>query len=50
MIPMKLTSENANGTENSWGHSAAEGRSAREAKSGALLYWSMKSDYELKGE
>jgi hypothetical protein len=45
MMPMKLTSENANGTEMSCGHSAAEGRLAREAKSGALLLWNMRLDH-----
>lgn len=37
MIPMKLTSENASGTDINWGHNAAPGVVAREAKSGALL-------------
>lgn len=37
MIPMKLTKENDRGTVMSWGHTAAEGYLAREAKSGALL-------------
>jgi hypothetical protein len=44
MIPIKLTSENANGTEMSWGHNAAEGFLAREAKSGALLCCSMRCE------
>lgn len=37
IIPMKLTSEKANGTDINWGHNAAPGVLAREAKSGALL-------------
>lgn len=37
MIPIKLTNEKVNGTENNWGYRAAEGLVAREAKSGALL-------------
>lgn len=36
-MPMKLTIENANGTAINWGHNAAEGVDAREAKSGAFL-------------
>lgn len=37
MMPMKLTSEKANGTAINCGHSAADGLDARDAKSGALL-------------
>lgn len=36
-MPMKLTTENEMGTAKSWGHSAAPGVLAREAKSGAFL-------------
>lgn len=36
-MPIKLTSENATGTEKSWGHNAAEGVVARDAKSGAFV-------------
>ena len=48
MMPMKLTSENANGTEMSCGHSAAEGRLAREAKSGALLLLNTRLDHRCR--
>lgn len=37
MMPMKLTTENEIGTAKSWGHSAAPGVFARDAKSGAFL-------------
>jgi hypothetical protein len=37
IIPKKLTIENESGTEMSWGHTAAEGVVARDAKSGALV-------------
>jgi len=37
MIPIKLTSEKPSGTESNWGSTAASGRDARDAKSGALL-------------
>jgi hypothetical protein len=37
MMPMKLTSENVSGTASSCGSPAADGRDAREAKSGAFL-------------
>jgi hypothetical protein len=37
MMPMKLTMENVNGTARSCGRPAANGRFARDAKSGALL-------------
>lgn len=39
MIPRELTSEKPNGTDNSWGNSAADGDEARDAKSGAFLRW-----------
>jgi hypothetical protein len=38
MMPRKLTMENVRGTARSCGRPAAEGRLARDAKSGALLW------------
>ena len=37
-MPRKLTIGNERGTENIWGHNAAFGVAAREAKSGAFLF------------